>query len=87
MEVVIGVILLIGAFALGHTTADQEAAETRAPLAREQVVESLEDGFVPQGCRYRFIGAVQRNLTVPYSLQRSSEGAGSIETRVGVGNE
>ena len=87
MEVVVGVILLIGAFALGHTTADQEAAETRARLEREQVVESLEDGFVAQGCRYRVNGPVQRDLTVPYSRQRSNDGAGSEETRVGVGNE
>jgi len=87
VEVVIGVILLIGAFALGHTTADQEATETRARLERERVVESSEDGFVPQGCRYRVNGPVQRDLTVPYSRQRSSDGAGSDETRVGVGNE
>ena len=87
MEVVIGVILLIGAFALGHTTADQETAETRARLEREQVVESLEDGFGPKGCRYRVNGPVQRDLTVLYSRQRSSDGAGSTETRVGVGNE
>ena len=87
MEAVIGVILLIGAFALGQTTADQEAAETRARLEREPVVESSEDGLVPQGCRYRVDGPVQRDLTVPYSRQRSSDGAGSSETRVGVGNE
>ena len=87
MEVVIGVILLIGAFALGHTTADQNAAETRARLEREQVVESLEDGFVPQGCRYRVNGPVQRDLAVPYSRQRSNDGAGSEETRVGLRNE
>jgi hypothetical protein len=87
LEVVIGVILLIGAFVLGHTTADQDAAETRARLEREQVVESLEDGFVAQGCRYRVNGPVQRNLTVPYSRQRSNDGTGSEETRVGVGND
>ena len=87
MEVVIGVILLIGAFALGHTTADQEAAETRARLEREQVVESPENGFVPQGCRYRLKGPVQRNLAVPYIRQRSNDGRGSKETRVGVGND
>ena len=75
MEVVIGVILLIGAFALGHTTADQDAAETRARLEREQVVESSEDGFVPQGYRYRLNGPVQRNLTVPYARQGSNERA------------
>ncbi|MCP4304489.1 MAG: hypothetical protein GY788_06350 [bacterium] len=87
MEVVIGVILLIGSFALGQTTADQEAAETRARLEREQAVESLENGCVPQDCRYRVNGPVQRDLTVPYSRQRSSDGAGSILTRVGVGDE
>ncbi len=87
MEVVIGVILLIGAFALGHTTADQEAAETRARLEREQVVESLEDGFVAQDCRYRLKGPVQRNLAVPYIRQRSNVGTGSEETRVGLRND
>jgi hypothetical protein len=87
VEVVIGVILLIGAFALGHTTADQDAAETRARLEREQVVESSEDGFVPQGCRYRVNGPVQRNLTVPYTRQRSNDGAGSKEARVACGND
>ena len=87
MEVVIGVILLIGAFALGHTTADQEAAETRARLEREQVVESLEDGFVAQGCRYRVSGPAQRDLTVPYTRQRSNDGADFGATRVGVGND
>ena len=87
MEVVIGVILLIGAFALGHTTADQEAAETRARLEREQVVESPKAGFVPQGCRYRVKGPVQRDLTVSYSRQRSNDGAGSEETRIGAGND
>ncbi len=87
MEVVIGVILLIGAFALGHTTADQEAAETRARLEREQVVESLEDGFVAQGCRYSAAGSVQRDLTLPYSRQPRNDGAGSKETRVGLCDE
>ncbi len=87
MEVVIGVILLIGAFALGHTTADQEATETRARLEREQVVESPENGFVPQGCRYRVNGPVQRNLAVPYIRQRSNERAGSKQTKVACGNE
>ena len=87
MEVVIGVILLIGAFALGHTTADQEAAETRARLEREQVVESSQAGFVPQGCRYRVSGPVQRDLTVPYTRQLSNDGAGSKETRVGLRDE
>jgi hypothetical protein len=87
VEVVIGVILLIGAFALGHTTADQDAEETRARLEREQVVESLEDGFVALGCRYRVNGPVQRDLTVPYARQGSNDGAGSEETRVGLRNE
>ena len=87
MEAVIGVILLIGAFALGQTTADQEAAETQARLARERVVESFEDDSVSQGRRYRVDGPVQRDLTLPHSLQRSSDEAGSIETRAGPGNE
>ncbi len=69
MEVVIGVMLLIGAFSLGHTTAE-DAAETRTRLEREQIVESSEDGFVPQGCRYRVNGPVQRDLTVPYARSR-----------------
>ena len=76
MEVVIGVILLIGAFALGQTTADQQAAEAPARLEREPVVESSEDGLVPQGCRYRIDGPIQRDLTVPYSRQHPSGGAG-----------
>ena len=67
MEVVIGVILLIGAFALGHTTADQEAAQTRTHLEHEKTMDVLEDGFVAQGCRYRLSGPVQRDLTLPYS--------------------
>ena len=87
MEVAIGVVLLIGAFALGQTTADQQAAETRARLEREPVVESSGDGLVPQGCRYRVDGPVQRDLTVPYSRQRSGDGAGPDETSVDVGNE
>ncbi len=87
MEVVIGVMLLIGAFSLGQTIADQDTMETPARQKGEQVVEFSEDGFVPQGCRYRVNGPVQRDLTVPYSRQRWSDGAGSDETRVGVGNE
>ncbi len=87
MEVLIGVILLIGSFALGHTTADREAEETRARLEREQVVESLEDGFIAQDCRYRLNGLVQRDLAVPYTRQRSNDGAGSKEARVSCGND
>ena len=87
MEVIIGVMLLIGAFALGHTTADQEAVETRVHLEREPVVESLEDGLIPQGCRYRVNGPVQRDLTVPYRRHGSNDGAGSDETVCSVGNE
>ena len=87
MEIVIGVVLLIGAFALGQTTADREAAESQARLEREQRVASSEDGFLPQGCRYRLNGPVQRNLAVPYIRQRSNDGTGSEETRVGVGND
>ena len=87
MEVVIGIMLLMGALALGQTTADREAEKTRADIEGEHVVESLKDGFVPRDCRYRVNGPVQRDLTVPYSRQRSSNGAESDETRVGVGNE
>ena len=36
MEIVIGVILLVGAFALGHNTADQEALQAQARLENEQ---------------------------------------------------
>jgi hypothetical protein len=60
VEIVIGVVLLIGAFALGQTTADQKAAESRARLEREQLVASSQDGFIPKGCRYRVSGPVQR---------------------------
>ena len=67
MEVVVGAILLIGAFALGHDTADQKMAQTQAHLEHEMTVEVLEDGFVAKGCRYRLGGPVQRDLTLPYS--------------------
>ena len=67
MDVVIGVVLLIGAFALGHTTADQESAQTRTHLEPEKARDVFEDGFVAQGCRYRLGGPVQRDLTLPYS--------------------
>ena len=87
MEAVIAVILLIGAFALGHTTAAQEAAATRAHLERETVIDSSEEGLVPQGCRYRVDGPVHRDLTVPYSRRPSGDGARYEETRLGVGNE
>jgi len=87
VEAVIGVILLIGAFVLGQTSADQEAAETRPRLEREPVVESSEAGLLPQGCRYRVDGPVQRDLTLPYSRQRLSDETGSDETRVSAGNE
>jgi len=70
MEVVIGVILLVGAFALGHHAADEEAVQARARLESEQEVMVAGDGFVPQRCRYRASGPVQRDLTVPYSQQR-----------------
>ena len=39
MEIVIGVILLVGAFALGHNTADQEALNAQARLNNEQALE------------------------------------------------
>jgi hypothetical protein len=87
MEVVIGVMLLIGAFVLGQNTADPDVAETRVRLEREQVVEPLKDGSVHQGCRYRVDGPVQRNLTVPFGRQRSSDGAGFGVTKVGLCDE
>ena len=80
MEIVIGVMLLIGAFALGQTTAHQNPPDPRGVLAEADVVYSSEVGLVPQGCRYRIDGPVQRDLTLPYNRQgldvvsRSSEG-------------
>ncbi len=87
MEVVIGIMLLMGALALGQTTADREGVQTRAGLEGGHVVESLKDGFVPRDCRYRVNGPVQRDLTVPYAPQGSNDGAGSVETSIVVGNE
>jgi len=87
VEIVIGVVLLIGAFALGQTTADREAAESQASLEREQRVASSEDGFLPQGCRYRVSGPLQRDLTLPYSRQLLNEQAGSTATKVAFGND
>ena len=82
MEIVIGAVLLIGAFALGQTTAHQDASETRGLLADAEIVHASEVGLVPHGCRYRIDGPVQRDLTVPYNRQRvgvvsSSKEAGS----------
>ena len=82
MEVVIGVILLVGAFALGHHAADEETAQAQTRLESEQAVVVGEHGFVPQGCRYRTSGPVQRDLTVPYSQQRLSAKTASGSTRV-----
>ena len=87
LEVVIGVMLLIGAFVLGHTTADPDVAETPARLEREQVVEPSKEGSAHQGCRYRVDGPVQRDLTVPFGRQRSSDGAGFGVTKVGLCDE
>ena len=70
MEIVIGAMLLIGAFALGQTTAHQDAPDPRGVLADAEIVRSSEVGVVPQGCRYRIDGPVQRDLTLPYSRQR-----------------
>ncbi len=83
MEVVIGVILLVGAFALGHHhAADEEAAQTRARPESEQAVVVADDGLIPQRCRYRTSGPVQRDLTVPYSQQRLATKTASGSTRV-----
>jgi hypothetical protein len=82
MEVVIGVVLLVGAFALGHHAADEEAEQARARLESEQEVMVADDGLVPQRCRYRASGPVQRDLTVPYSQQRLAAKTASGSTRV-----
>lgn len=87
MEIVIGIILLIRAFALGQSTVDQDAAESRACLEREQLATSSQDGFVPQGCRYRISGPVKRDLTVPYSRQQRNEGVDFKETKVAFRND
>jgi hypothetical protein len=82
MEIVIGVILLVGAFALGHNTADQEALQAQARLESEQAEATADNVFLSQDCRYRVSGTVQRDLTVPYSRQRRAEQTGSDSTRV-----
>jgi hypothetical protein len=87
MEVVIGVILLVGAFALGHHTADEETAQTRARLESDQAVMVDGDCLVPQRCRYRASGLVQRDLTVPYSQQRLASRTGSGSTKVALPND
>jgi hypothetical protein len=78
MEVVIGVILLVGAFALGHDTADQDATQS----AGDQTVVASQESFLSTDCRYRLSGPVQRDLTLPYSRQRQAERTGSGSTRV-----
>ena len=79
MEIVIGAMLLIGAFALGQTTAHQNAPDPRGVLADAEIVHSSEGGLVPQGCRYRIDGPVQRDLTLPYNRQRLGVAASSKE--------
>ena len=78
MEIVIGVILLVGAFALGHNTADQDASRG----ADDQSVAAAQESFLAKDCRYRLRGPVQRDLTLPYSRQRLAERTGSGSTRV-----
>ena len=82
MEPVIALILLIGAFALGHSTADQGVAETEAPVVRESVIEPWYDDPAPQGCRYRVDGTLQRDLTLPHTHHPSTDRAGSELTGV-----
>jgi hypothetical protein len=82
MEIVIGVILLVGAFALGHHAADEEAEQARARLEGEKAVAVADDGLVPQRCRYRASGPIRRDLTVPYSQQRLAAKTASGSTRV-----
>jgi hypothetical protein len=78
MEVVIGVILLGGAFALGHNTADQDATRS----ADDQPGAASQESFLSTDCRYRLRGPVQRDLTLPFSRQRLAERTGSESTRV-----
>jgi hypothetical protein len=78
MEVVIGVILLVGAFALGHNAADQGATRS----ADDQSVAASQESFLSTDCRYRSSGPLQRDLTLPYSRQRLAERTGSGSTRV-----
>jgi hypothetical protein len=78
MEVVIGVILLVGAFALGHNTADQDPTRS----ADDQRVTAAQENFLSADCRYRLSGPVQRDLTLPYSRQRLAERTGPGSTRV-----
>ena len=80
MEIVVGAILLIGAFALGHATADPETAETQASLELEQTVLPFEDGVITQGCRFDDDGPVSRDLTLPYIRQRLDGAAPSATT-------
>ena len=78
MEVVIGVILLVGAFALGHNAADQGASRG----AGDQSVTAAQESFLSTDCRYRLSGPVLRDLTLPYSRQRLAGRTGSDSTRV-----
>jgi hypothetical protein len=78
MEVVIGVILLIGAFALGQDAVDQAATGG----AGDQSVAASQESFLSTDCRYRSSGPVQRDLTLPFSRQRLAEQTGSGSTRV-----
>jgi len=82
VEAVIALILLIGAFALGHSAADQGLAETEAPVARESVVDPGYDDSATQGCRYRIDGPVQRDLTLPHTRHPSTDRTGSEPTGV-----
>jgi len=87
MEIVIGVILLVGAFALAHNAADQEALQAQARPEIEQAEATAENGFPSRDCRYRVSRPVQRDLTVPYSRQRRAERTGSDSTRVAYRND
>ena len=80
MEILVGTILLIGAFTLGHVTADPETAETQASLEHEQTASSFEVGVIAQGCRYDDDGPVSKDLTLPYIRQRLDDAAASATT-------
>ena len=78
MEVVIGVILLVGAFALGHSAADQDSLRG----ADDRSVAASQESFPSTDCRYCLRGPVQRDLTLPFSRQGLAERTGFGSTRV-----
>jgi hypothetical protein len=80
VELIVGALLLIGGFTLGHVTADRETAETQASLEHEQTVSPFEDGVIAQACRFGDDGPVSRDLTLPYIHERLDDAPGSATT-------